>query len=170
MANRGGRTRGVRQRKHWHGFGNIDAALNANGTFILGSFTSGQRDPYTVLRILGGLVVAPAAVGIADADKVNLFFGIGVVSTDAFTAGAASMPDPGAEVDFDWLWWASVGLLIPNTAEYGGPAASVRIDVASKAMRKVGPGQTVALLAEYQDSVGTPPVDILGGLRMLIGE
>ncbi len=51
------RFRGVRQRKHWHQLGAGVTSFTGNALAILGSFTDSDRDPYTVLRGIGELVI-----------------------------------------------------------------------------------------------------------------
>ncbi len=97
MADRG---RTVRQRKYWHLIGDTVLSFTANATGLLGSLTLVGDEPFTVIRSLGELSIAPAAAGVVAGDATSVAVGIGVVSTDAITAGAASLPDPAAEPDF----------------------------------------------------------------------
>jgi len=162
------RARPARQRKHWHQLlSNQTDELTANGTTLIDTFTDADRDPFTVMRLIGEVSVAPDEAGITAGDSALVVVGIGVVSTDAATAGAGSMPDPGGEADYPWLWWAPIFLQFPKSDNTNVTIRKVAIN--SKAMRKVAPGQSVVAVAEYVDFVGAPPLDVLLSARMLIG-
>ena len=170
MAHRGGFARGgARQRKHWHQLLNTSIIeLTANSTAIIDSFADSDRDPFTVLRMIGEVSVSPDEAGVVAGDSCVVTWGIGVVSTDSVAAGAASMPDPGGEADFPWLWWHGVICQYPSIGESLQDSVRV-VTVDSKGMRKVGPGQSLALIAEYADVSGNPPVDVIGQVRFLVG-
>ena len=165
------RTRGMRQRKHWHSLAPTGAAFTANATAILGSFTAAGGEPFTVLRLLGQILVVPLPGGtFVEADVARLTFGIGVVSADALAVGASAMPDPDGEPDYPWLWWHTTVVVFAGAAPAGDEiAVNERIDIESKAMRKVGPRQSLVMVAEYVDIGGTPPMDAHQGCRFLIG-
>ena len=168
---RGGRSSapgGVRQRKHWHGTSDNVLNLTAAGTAILASLT--VTDPSTILRTLGS--VMSIFDGAVDGDSAAITYGLGIVSTDAFTVGATAMPDPASEPQFDWLYWYKSFLSFRTNGAISGRIDSYfeRVNVSSKAMRRVSHSETLVLLVQYEDIVGTPPVDVLGSLRILIGE
>ena len=161
------RARPARQRKHWHQLLSSMAQFTAAGTILLDTFTDADRDPFTVMRLIGEVSVGPDETGITAGDSAMIFIGIGVVSTDAAVVGASAMPDPGGEADFPWLWWAPIFVQIPTIADL---CASVRhVEISSKAMRKVGPGQSLVAIAEYADLAGTPPLDVVLSARLLVG-
>ena len=85
------------------------------------------------------------------------------------------MPDPATEPEFDWLWWYPTIL-----ASFGAATAAIanpvpqgesfdRIRVESKAMRKMKPGESLVLVAQYENIAGNPAVDVNGSLRFLFG-
>ncbi len=166
-----GHSRGTRQRKHWHSMFSNLISFTANGTQLLASFTAAGGEPFTFLRGIGELVIGPSSAGIAGADKCKVTVGLGVVSADAATLGSTAMPDPTDEPDFPWLWW------YPNYFHYtdasgsfsGGKNESARVRLTTKAMRKVGPRQSLVLVGQYVDIVGTPPLDLSVSMRFLIG-
>ena len=175
MAHTGGRPRGgARQRKHWHStLIQTPAEFTSDAqTLILGSFTAAGGEPFTILRMLGELLVTPDEAGVVAGDAASITVGIGLVSSDAFTAGAASMPDPGGDPDYDWLWWYVVNLMFAegSTASSRSISGNARVRIDSKAMRKVSPKQTLVILGQYADFVGVPPVDVLANIRFLVGE
>ncbi len=169
MADRRG---GLRQRKHWHAIGDQKALMTAASTVILGSFTAAGGDPFTVLRLVGEVIVAPDNAGIAADDSCVVGIGFGVVSADAVIVGSSAMPDPIAEPDFNWLWWYQVHMTFPHASGslVGLATEAARIPIESRAMRKVAPRQSLVMIAEYTTLAGTPPISVLGAARVLVGE
>ena len=159
----------AKQRKHWHQLASnqVDEFTGA-ATILIDFFEDSDRDPFTVIRMLGEVQVAPDEAGVVAGDACIVTFGIGVVSSDAAAVGSSAMPDPAAEADYPWLWWHSVLLQFPTIGE--SLAQGVRtVQVESKGMRKLGPGQALALIAQYADLGGFPPVDVLASVRFLVG-
>ena len=119
----------------------------------------------TLIRTRGRLAVladtssTPGAFGV-------LTMGVIVVTAAAQTAGA--VPTPSTDVGSDWLWW--------NRAIVGAAAGDVigeevtidRMDVDSKAMRKIGNNEVVVFVAELISCEGTLVVNLCGGLRFLL--
>ena len=104
----------------------------------------------TIVRTRGVVSVRPSAYA-ADAELVGAI-GFGVVSDQAFAAGAASVPGPWTDPDWDgWFVWIpysfnfefidATGTLLPGT---------VQIPLDSKAMRKVNFNETVVVVVESQ--------------------
>ena len=104
----------------------------------------------TIVRTRGLLLVRPQGFG-ADLDMQGAL-GIGIVSDQAFAAGAGSVPGPWTDADWDgwfvWQPWAlrvefsdATGVLVP---------ANVNWEIDSKAMRKVQFNETVVIVAESQ--------------------
>lgn len=163
------RARMPRQRKHWHQLQNTSIIeLVGAGTTLVDFFEDSDRDPFTVIRMIGEVSVSPDEAGVVAGDSAIVTFGIGVVSSDAAAVGSTAMPDPGAEADYPWLWWHGVTLHFPAVGE--ALQQGVRtIQVESKGMRKVGAGQALALVVQYVDVSGFPPVDVLAAVRFLVG-
>ncbi len=171
MANRSGG--GTRMGKQWDSILALQQAVSASGTFIgsaLGSTTA-----QTVLRMLGEYLINSTGVAVAG-DQCRVTMAIGVVSSDAFAAGAGSLPDPGGEPDYPWLYWASHNLMWPaavsGTAGEGAPsiAGVVRKAFDIKSMRRMKPRESLVWVGEYQDVSGTPPIQVsISQTRVLIG-
>ncbi len=162
------RSRAPRQRKHWHNLGPsgvVTFAANASG--ILASFEDADRDPFTVMRILGELSVAPESAGVVAGDQALMTTAIGVVSADAVAIGDTAMPDPSDEADYPWLWWAATFIDFASVDDLGGAVRYVPVE--SKAMRKIGPGQALVAVSQYTDRTGTPPLALMFSARFLIG-
>ncbi len=126
--------------------------------------------PGTILRCRGRILVALDESHVLG-DKAKLAVGLGITSTDAFNAGAGSMPDPASDVDYPWLFWDEVHLNATAAADdqaFGGIVREIMVD--SKAMRKVKPGEALSWVVQYADIVGTPVMDVMiGQTRVLIG-
>ena len=167
MANRGGAPGGTRQRKHWHGTANASVAFTSASTAIIASL--GITDPVTILRTLGSSLVSIGPALVAD-DRAVVTLGLGLVSTDAFVVGASAMPDPANEPEFDWLWWYAAHVHLPDVDQAGGVASAMRIAVNSKAMRRASHQETLVLIGQYENILGTPTVHVNASLRILIGE
>ncbi len=160
-------------RKHWVGIGGN--ALNIAGVTTalmqqLGG-TGGLGDAFTVLRNLGEYTIFPTGPAV-QGDEGAVCFAIGVVSSDAATAGSASMPDPCAEPEYPWLYWASHPFGYNAAVEESALASSsVRRSFDIKSMRKIKPSESLVTIVEYENvgSGGDPPLTIVvGGWRVLV--
>jgi len=102
---------------------------------------------------------------------MRISYGIGIASSDAVAAGSGSLPDPGAEPDYPWLWWGETMLQAENAAAeevFGTSAQIMQID--SKAMRKVKPGETLFFILERSLVAGAPvTLTAFSQCRVLIG-
>ena len=160
--------------KHWHGSTDIGAGHTTVGTVIVSTFAV-VDDPTTLLRTLGEVTAGFADQTLTAGDKARVTIGLGIVSADAVAVGATAMPDPASEPEYDWLWWRPITLFsfgaptAGSTEVFAGGEGFARIEVSSKAMRKMKPKQTLVLLSEYSDLSGTPAVDVQAGLRFLFG-
>ncbi len=138
-------------------------AVASNATVIMQS--NATLGDTTVVRVRGLLVVEP---NVYTADKaMQGAFGIGIVSDQAFAAGAASVPGPWTDPDwggwFVWQAWAGRLEFVTGTGvRVRDSALEYQID--SKAMRKVESNETLIVVAESQ--VGA--VNISTPFRMLL--
>ena len=165
----GHRSGGRRLSKQWEGLAAIKLALTADTTSGGGvlNFTTS----ITILRMIGEYVIAPTSAPAA-LDAVRIGVGIGVISTDAATLGPTAVPDPLGEPDFPWLYWADHAFLFSTTdPDSGGNlASSVRHRFDIRSMRKVKPRESLTMIVQYADSVGTPPMSFFAGqTRVLQG-
>ncbi len=154
--------------KSWAAMPSIRLALTADSTNLGGSLQFAI--PATILRMRGRLRAHLEAT-IAAGDFAKLAVGLAVISTDAFNAGAGSVPDPVDEPEFPWVYWTEFELSSEsaNVDEAWG-YQSVDIIVDSKAMRKVKPGEALAWIAQYADGNGTPPMSVdISQTRVLVG-
>ena len=127
-------------------------------------------EPATVLRCRGEVLVAMDET-MQVGDKALIAFGLAIVSTDAFTLGATALPDPAGDANFPWLWWHQT-LMASNLAvglnNQGSSVARIVID--TKAMRKVKPLESLAMVFQVVAGTGSPVMDVdFSIIRVLIG-
>ena len=156
-----GLTRTVRRKTSWEeGIGGIAAqtAVNGSGVKLAASAVALLVDGVTLVRTRGRLQIYLSSATAAF-DGFAGAVGIGVATTAAVTAGAASVPSPITEQDWDgWLWWRAYqvfasGPIVAAAAALQTDAvnqqvAVVNIDIDSKAMRKVGIEDTIYFALE----------------------
>ena len=155
--------------KQWSDVPRSTASI-ATATTTLGAGVLAFAEPATILRCRGffqASLNASQQVG----DTIALTIGLGIVSTDAATVGAGSMPDPGGEPEYPWLWWGSMFLrsyLAVGVNAWGISAQRLEID--TKAMRRVKPGQSLVVVVESAGVTGAPTTDLdFGQIRVLVG-
>ena len=154
----------ARQVKEWTFIPSISLDLTAAGTSLGGSI--GFVEARTVLRCRGELVITSEAG--TNGDEALIVAALAVVSSDAFAAGAGSVPDPGAEGEYPWLWWRSVPIFVEGNDYDSAGAARVMVD--TKAMRKMKPRESLAWVVQYVDVSGTPPMKVMiAHTRVLLG-
>ena len=151
------RFRGPRMAKHWHVIPGVSISLTGDATFAGGGLS--LDGPFTVVRMLGEYIVSSDEVAPVANDEADVCCAIGVVSSDAFAVGASAMPDPVAEPDYPWLFWASHPMFFPNSSlEGSGASRSVRRSFDIRSMRKMKPRETLAMVIQYADTAGVPPL------------
>jgi len=117
----------------------------------------------TIVRTRGLLSVRPTAFS-ADLD-VSGAFGIAIVSDQAFAAGAASVPGPFTDQDWDgWFVWMPMLYRYEFGDLTGQALISKELVIDSKAMRKVGANETVVVVFEAQAGA----VSVASHFRMLV--
>ncbi len=91
--------------------------------------------------------------------------GCGIVSDQAFAAGAASIPGPWTDQDWSgWFVWMPWAFRFEFTTDIGRLIGSFTQVIDSKAMRKVQPNETVVWMAESQAAAA----NVANPFRMLI--
>jgi len=148
----------------WVGVSAVNAGF-ATTNVLLTFIASGIAA--TIRRTRGVLVVQLEAS--AATDLMMTGFGLAVVSDSARIAGAASLPSPMDDLTFPWYWHKFVPL-IPTSATQAdntGAAASARIEIDAKAMRKIRPNEAVVLMADGLQSAGSPIAACSVGIRVL---
>ena len=127
-------------------------AVAATTSVIVASFTpltNGIMVKPTIVRTRGNVSHRPS-VNSADVAYVGAI-GVCVVSQEAFTAGAASIPRPHDDADWGgWLVWRSFSESLDVTTDIGRLINSNSFEVDSKAMRKMGINDVMVTMAESQ--------------------
>ncbi len=149
----------------WNAIPAIFLDFTADATVLGGSLAFNA--PTTVVRMIGEYHLTPTAAPTAT-DECILAVGIGIVSSDAFAAGAGSVPDPSGESEYPWLYWASHPFFFAGTGTTGaGFNFRHRFDI--KSMRKVKPRESLAMIWQYVDNAGTPAMTAaIGETRCLL--
>ncbi len=154
--------------KEWSSILGISLTMTSDQTLLGAGIAFGQS--LTILRCRTTLLIgleAPVAAG----DIADITLGLAVISTDAFLAGVAGVPDPGDDPGYPWLFWKSYTLR-SESATVQSPVGRqvVRQDIDTKAMRKVTTGQTLCWIVQRVNIVGDPPVNVdFGQTRVLLG-
>ena len=164
------RSRGPRMSKAWLSMPSAQLPHTSNATSLGGRIAF--LSPGTVLRMLGEYIVTNTGAVIAG-DSAKMTVAVGVVSSDAFEAGQASVPDPAGEPEYPWLYWAEHTMYYPVTGsplESANPAGALRRVIDIRSMRRIRPRESVCWIVQYADLAGTPPLQLdLGQTRVLIG-
>ncbi len=124
----------------------------------------------TIARLRGQLFLAIQAATSAG-DGLDGAFGIAIADSEAFTAGAASLPDPQDEPDAEvWLfhqWFHIESLQTTQSAVGDAGRADLIMNVDSKAMRKFPGGKTLYCILGVTE-VGAVTVDWNFASRLLV--
>ena len=164
---RGGR---VINRKQWKGIAGISLTASTEGAKG-GAFIS-FSEPATVLRVCSRWMSWLDATKQA-ADAMSVSVGVLITSTDAATLGAMALPDPFGELNYPWLWLGHMDLAseLAAASEAFGISQQV-LEIDTKAMRRVSPGESLSVIVEYAGAAGAPvtwteitPTRVLLGLH-----
>ena len=122
------------------------------------------------MRVRGEVTCFISSAAAALDGFLEYTLGIGVVSADAFGAGSGSVPTPGGDQDWGgWLWFHAGGALVEfSTTEVGQGMSMTRIQIDSKAMRKIGPNETMFMSGTVAGEVGTATIEFAASTRMLL--
>ena len=106
------------------------------------------------------------------ADTIGITWGLGIVSTDAATLGATALPDPAGDSDFPWLWWGDMFLRSHNAGhEEAWGLSAQKLEVDTKAMRRVKPSESLIWVVETSTIAGAPNTFLdFGVTRVLVGQ
>jgi len=173
MANRRFTRAPARRSTSWEGgVVNVTATTGAGftDTIITEAILENVPNP-TIVRIRGSLLLRVTA--IAAAPSVSLItMGIKLTSGSALAAGIGAIELPSDEVGSDWIWWSSrafnadTALAAVNGDD--GEALATRVEVDSKAMRKVQPNQVLIFVAQNSALTSTQSIRISGLVRVLL--
>ena len=135
-------------------------AISSSATTLATTGIVAVPEGLTLVRTRGLLTLQLTTANVAGAGFDGAF-GIAITDTEAFLAGAASVPDPQDDPDAEvWIyhtWFTVASTQFTATEEIGADnLASLRMIVDSKAMRKFPVGKTMyAVLGTVENGVST---------------
>ena len=142
------------------------ATFTASSIAILGTGIITNVGEETLVRVRG-LFDAFLTSATSPGDGFFGAVGIGLVSSAAFTAGAASVPTPITELGWDgWLWHHFFSVHEDSADAQGSGSSQHRIEIDSKAMRKVEGEMTLYAAAEVVE-IGTAVMSVFLNTRFL---
>ena len=144
------------------------SALSVSGVQFIGGGVVPTSDGITLVRIRG-LFDYYLTLATSPDDGFFGAVGIGLVEAAAFAAGIASVPTPITEISSEnWLWHSFFSMHGPvvSSTESNSPAMAGRVEIDSKAMRKVNSAQVVYAAMEIVE-IGTATGSIFFDTRML---
>jgi len=147
-------TTALRPRLTWRQYGIgalIDVVGGTNRIFDLGA--EGSAPSFAALGVFGDFTIrrlrwemsATVATVEVTPEATPLWFGVTVVSSDAFNTGSGALPDPQLD-SADWMAWGV--MLVPTDPDAGGQVtdAFVYRTVDNRSMRKVNENSQVVAL------------------------
>ncbi len=177
MADRGRPQRvlkaGAPRQKVWAGgvtfpLTQLSGGVNNVQTIISEAILEGQGLP-TIVRCRGWVHIQMDRSAEAAEDKAIVNFGIAVVEARALSIGVTAMPLPGTNAEFPFLWMGIATLASPTTlTEDEGGARFQRLELDTKAMRKVRAGHVLVFITQVQNVTGTSEIEFWGCVRVLL--
>ena len=133
---------------------------------LLSTMDPDERRGATVTRIIGCLTVLSAVEGVVNGG-MNVDYGIGVASQEAFSTGAVSDPtDPAAAPLRGWLYCCRQAT--SSFTETGHADSEVRWMFDVRSQRKLDTGE-LFMVIEPNDFRGTAfSISTLGSIRVLL--
>ncbi len=165
------RGRGTRLSKSWTGATSGSVVSVGGGTqqvllSVSVAESAGQQN--TLLRSRGQILVQATPDAASDAEVMG--FGLIVVHSNALAIGTTSLPGPIADIGADWLWYDFVPFdAVVDTAGSANDRGIIhRLEIDSKAMRRVPNDHSVVLMAEASITAFAS-VSAIAGCRFLFG-
>jgi len=163
-----------RRRTGWEEGPFTDARLALSAAGATG-WSIGQTslvDGLTIARIRGSFAFFLDTATSDNDGFLSLAVGIGIVTTPAFLVGITAMPSPLTEIEWEgWMYHKLVsGVYRADQVDELGNAGSseVRVDIDTKAMRKLDSEETVFGAVELGLETGTATGIFSAHTRMLI--
>jgi len=150
--------------KQWTGTQNGTPVTIGTTQIAMLSFSGSER--ITMLRLRGSLLVVATPNAAADNDYAA--FGVIVVSDQALAVGGTSIPGPIANPEAPWVWHQYVPLMdvVSTAADAASIGLNHVVEIDSKAMRKVGPNDSIVLIGELATGE-MADVAAIGAIRLL---
>jgi len=165
----GDRARGRRTDYEWVDIrGAITAMDNAEGTAALGDGSFTALKSLTVTRMRGLVGVQLDTTGVDE--RILLSMGIIVVSQDAGAVGITALPKPQSDGNAPWVWHGHAWCTSLSEAGVSTNGMYHRVEIDSKAMRKMKSSEQLVFVAEIADAVDQGgQTDLQYGFRLLTG-
>jgi len=165
------RGRGTRLSKTWIGetASGITSVTATQVMLIFTGISEATLGSTTLLRSRGNVLCVATPDAAGDSDVLGL--GLIVVHSNARVAGGVSLPGPINDDGADWLWHQYVPLHSGGITSTTGDniGSNVRIEIDSKAMRRVPTDHDIVLMAEVADG-DFATVAVNAGVRFLFGQ
>ena len=143
----------------------LDIAIGTVVAFVM--FTADEAE--TVLRTRGFVFGELNAGGVNE--RVTVAVGLAIVSARSAAVGITAIPRPATEGSYPWLWHGWLEVSSAREAAIVNNFLHNRIEIDSKAMRKVKEDEVMLLAFEVCESTDqTGDMTVGGGLRVLTGD
>ena len=173
MANRKFVRSAPRRNLSWQGGSfnvNVGTGAAAVSTLVTEVILEGFPNP-TIVRMRGSVLLRVSAVGAAPAVSF-LTMGIKLVTASALAIGLTAIELPSDEIGSDWIWWSSRPFhnttALAAVAGDDGEGLVTRVEIDSKAMRKVTPNKVLVFVAQNNASTSTHTIGMQGIVRILL--
>ena len=146
----------------------LTMTANTKELFTLGSEA---LESFTVVRLRGTIALWLDLVTAIGDGFGSVGVGIGIATADAFAQGTAALAGPLSDADWGgWLVHRMLGPLIgASTTELTtAPMEAVRLEIDSKAMRKMSPNEVLFGIVETAGEVGTAQLRFAAASRVLV--
>ena len=151
----------------------VIAAISATGKTL---WTNGRvlatESKATIVRIRG-VMTFQLDLATAAGNGLSGAVGIGLVSQEAFAAGVASIPGPFDQPEWKgWMWHHYFSIRGVAAQSAGADvarnvSADLRLEIDSKAMRKMGSNETLFGIIDVEAEDGTASMAVVADTRVL---
>ena len=165
FAPRGAVRTAAKRKSSWIQYQFVTQSQTATGgslIFILNTAALALR-PFTIIRT--HFVVSLASDQAAAQEDQFASFGMAVVSLQAAAVGVSAIPTPFTDMASD-LWFVHRNMISDESSLADNPKPSLKVDIDSKAMRKVDIGQDVVVVWEFGSGGDGSSIAVAG--RMLV--
>ncbi len=134
----------------------ILTAVSTNQVQAFGSTAVSTADNQTIVRTRGQLLLYLSAADAARTGFHEVAFGMCVVSQNAAGVGITAIPTPLTDIGWDgwFVHWMGTVVASSSTVDGSDRAAVVRVDIDSKAMRKIHATDNIVAVMEFASEIG----------------
>ena len=149
---------GSRRAVSWSAGPRGDQAVSANGAVLFPTTVEANIDDLTIVRTRGQLLVVMREGSSVNA-VMNYAFGMCVVSQNAAGIGITAVPTPFTDIAWDGWFLHTQGVVHKMVAaDTGSPDSIDRVNIDSKAMRKIHATDTIIAVIEFHGEQATADV------------